>query len=560
MKWLLAALAVAAAVVPAGRRRAGTTRPSRALVVMLLGTALLAGCLQQPAAKVDAASIGSAIDPETKQPLWIANALPSGDNHDHNDPAQHQNLTTPNWHEVGWDPLVTDRYKSSVDGMGCGGTGVTSKGQKLALVQSISSEVSIIVADITDPAHPQKLGEYLMPNAVIWDATITPDGKHALIGAYPPVPFGNRGLVLPPAPGWGADAPAGASSAPAPGGAGIWKPEIVFRDACTGQEKSAGPEQYVPWGPGIVMVGLQDPKDPKFEDWVPQPVIGPHSVGSQIIDGHVYATSSVTNLQHESSYYSFFEVTDTPAGSILAPLSVLEVPGHPGPTALNGHIDVYLAKHPVTHQLLAYLANWDGMYIYDMSDMRMPKLLSEWHDGNAGSVHTTLPFDGLRDGKHYLLVGQEVGESKDLPSGWVYILDDTNPAKPVEVSRWTLPIKVPWADKNKGGTGLTFSPHYVAVMNDTMLVTNYHGGVWAVDISNIAHPVTLGHFVPDKVSPQPFGGKANGPSNEDVLVDNATGIITTWGNGSGVYELTFDASKPMAHGIEWTDAHPVANK
>jgi hypothetical protein len=509
-------------------------RTSLALA-LALALALLAGCLDAPAAKLSPAS---AVDPETGLPEWVVKGVPAGESHDHNDPMQHMNLSTPNWHEVGWDPLVTDRYKSSVDGMGCGGTGVTAKGQKLALVQSISSEVSLIVADITDPAHPQKLGEYLMPNAVIWDATITPDGKHALVGAYPPLPiFDNRGVVLPPVPG-----------------ASTWKLDIEWRDACTG--KSAGIEQYVPWGPGIVMIGLEDPKDPKFEDWVPQPIIGPHSVGSQIIDGHVYATSSVTNLQHESSYYSFFEVQDTPAGSKLVPQSVLEVPGHPGPTALNGHIDVYLAKHPLTHQVLAYLANWDGMYIYDMTDMRVPKQLAEWHDGTAGSLHTTLPLPGLRDGKHYVIAGQEVGEPKDLPSGWVYILDDTDPAHPKEVSRWTLPIKVPWRGANNSGGGLSFSPHYIAVQNDTMFVTNYHGGLWAVDITDLAHPGAIGLFVDDKVSPQPYGGKPNGPSNEDVLVDPDTGIITTWGNGSGVYQLTFDAAHPMPKPVAWQDAHP----
>jgi hypothetical protein len=504
-------------------------------LLALLGS-LVAGCLQNAAVTPGTAS---AVDPETGLPEWVVKGVPAGENHDHNDPLQHLGLTTPNFHEVGWDPLVTDRYHSSVDGMGCGGTGVTKDGRKLALVQSISSEVSLIVADITDPANPVKLGEYLMPNAVIWDATITPDGKHALVGAYPPLPlWDNRGVVVPPPPG---------------------TPSLLtiqFKDACTGQV-SRGVEQYVPWGPGIVMINLQDPKDPQFEDWVSQPVIGPHSVGSQIIDGHVYATSSVTNLVHEASYYTLFEITDTPMGSKLVPQSVIEVPGHPGPTALNGHVDVYLAKHPKTNHILAYLANWDGMYVYDVTDMRAPKMLSSWKDGNAGSLHTTFPIPGLRNGRHLLLAGQEVGEPTDLPSGWVYVLDDTDPTHVTEVGRWTLPIKVPWRGANNSGGGLSFSPHYVAVLNDTMFVSNYHGGLWAVDISDPAHPGAIGLFVPDRISPKPFDGKPNGPSIEKVVVDPQTGIITTWGNGSGVYQLWFDASHPMPKPPAWQDAHPT---
>lgn len=505
------------------------------MLIALAGAALAAGCATQPATKVNAASI----DPETGLPEWVVKGVPTGsEKHDHNDPLEHLGLSTPNFHEVGWDPLITDRYGTSATGMGCGGTGVTKEGRKLALVHTIATEVSLVVADITDPAHPQKLGEYLMPNAVIWDATITPDGKHALVGAYP-FALSGRGFVL-PVPGQ-----------PVPF-------QLQFRDACTGETKNAGAEQYLPFGPGIVMIGLQDPKDPKFEDWVPQPAIGPHSVGAQTIDGRVYATASVTNLQHESSYYSFFEITDTPAGSKLVPLSVLEVPGHPGPTALNGHVDVYLAKHPVTKKVTAWLANWDGMYIYDMSDMRVPKLISEWKDGTAGSLHTTLPFSDIRNGKHYVLAGQEVGEPKDLPSGWVYLIDDTDPAKPQEVARWTLPVKVAWKGANNSGGGLSFSPHYIAVQNDTLFVSNYHGGLWAVDISDLSHPGAIGLFVPDKISPKPYGGKANGPSIEDVLIDTDTGIITVWGSGSGVYQMTFDAASPMVKPVAWQVAHPGA--
>ena len=126
------------------------------------------------------------------------------------------------------------------------------------------------------------------------------------------------------------------------------------------------------------------------------------------------------------------------------------------------------------------------------------------------------------------------------------MLDTTDPANPVEVSRWTMPVEPDWA-----GGGLQFSTHYVDVLNRTMFVTNYHGGMWAVDLTDPATPRTVGIFVPDRVSPQPYGGAAAGPGVEDVVVDHALGLLTVWDNAGGIYQLHFDQSDPAPAAVEW---------
>jgi len=463
---------------------------------------------------------------------WWQHAIPSSltvEDHDHGNRSQHAGITTPNFHEIGWDPLETSTFGTTLVGMGCGGAVTREDGRRLAVVHSIATTVSFVVADITIPQLPKMLGEFYLPNAVVWDADISADGNHVLIGAYPPGPLFGRDVTPPAAPWW------------ALGHTNM----VLYRDACTGQVVETGPANYLP-GPAIVMVGIHDPANPKFEQYVLQPVIGPHSVGSQKIGDKVYATSSVTNLIHQGSYYTIFEVVPGVGGALLEPRWAFETPGMA--TELNGHTDVFLQEHPLTHKLLAHLANWDGYYVYDLSTPK-PTQVGVWKDGDAGNVHTTYPLPSLRDGKQYVLVGQEVGEPKDLPSGYVYILDITDPAKPTEVGRWTLPIKPKWDDG-----GLQFSPHYVSVLGNTMFVANYHGGLWAVDITDMTKPEAIGIFVPDRESPKAYGNGHYGPSIEDVVVDETTGLITTWDNSGGVYQLHFDATIAAPHAPAWASA------
>ncbi|HUR69858.1 MAG TPA: hypothetical protein VM370_11490 [Candidatus Thermoplasmatota archaeon] len=500
------------------------------LLLLALVGIVAAGCVT-PATNVDPESVTGTIPAG-----WWENAIPSSltdEKHDHAKRADHAGITTSNFEVLGWDPLTTEAYGTTLTGMGCGGAITREDGMRLAIVHSISTDVSFVVADITDPTAPKMMGEFYMPNAVIWDADISADGQHVLVGAYPYAIFGGPVPVLP-----------GQAAASTPQVPGL---SIQFRSACTGKVSEVGPINYLPFGPGIVMIGVQDPSNPTFEDWISQPAVGPHSVGSQLIDGKVYATSSVTNLVHSASYYTIFEIV----GSKLVPYTVIRTPGTPPPTELNGHTDVFLAKHPVTGQLLAYLANWDGMYIYDISTP-VPQELSSWYD--AGNLHTTYPFPTTIGDKVYMLAGQEVGEPTDLPSGWVYILDITDPTIPTEVGRWTIPVKPKWDDG-----GLQFSPHYVAILNQTMFVANYHGGMWAVDISDLAHPQAIGIFVPERESPTNFdGAESYGPSIEDVVVDEATGLLTTWDNSGGVYTMRFHDEMASVKAPAWPGSEPGA--
>lgn len=379
---------------------------------------------------------------------WAAAALPSDDAHDHTDASQHANITTPNFQVVGWDPMVSDHFGATAGGHYCGSVGTTGEGRKLAVVHSFTTDVAFVLLDVTDPAAPVKLGEFILERAHIYDSTISLDGRYVVLGANPEVP----------------STPGLASMR-----AGVATLRPMWRDACTGVVTPAGPEQALPLAPGVILVDVADPANPVFADFAPTPALGPHSVHAGVVgDANVFL-ASITNLEHQASYFQFYGVQELPVvGPKLQLLSTYQ--GPPGPTStiplINGHVDGFIAEHPGTGQTLAWLANWDaGVLVLDISDPRVPMEIGRWGgaddgpasfgDEDTGGIHGTFPLPVMWGDKHYTLAGQELGGHPDgRPTGWIFILDTTDPANPTEVGRWTLPVDVNWS------SFLQFSTHY----------------------------------------------------------------------------------------------------
>ncbi len=523
----------------------------RALTItfLLVSLAAIAGCIGED---LEAQQVPD--DATEALDEWWVNVVPSSatdDEHDHFDHEQHANLTTPNFNIVGHDPLITDRFDETTTGMMCGGVATRDDDRRIAVVHSIDTAMAAMIADVTDPENPQLVGEIYMPNGVTWDADITEDGMHILVGAYPVGVFGGE----PTLPGDEQEALERIQEAPLDAEDSSWTPEIYYRNACTGETTPIDPPDEFPYGPGLALFSIEDPSMPTFEDWVPQP-IGPHSVGAHHVNGMHLATSSVTNLVHEASYYAIFEIMETPEGSELVPYTMIRTPGlstaqesqldpeNPQPW-LTGHLDVWIHEHPFEDILIAYLANWDGVYTYDISIPHAPIELGFWDD-EEHRLHTVYPVPDTRDDRQYLIATQEVGEPDDRPTGWVYILDVTDPTNIEEKSRWTLPENPHWDEG-----GLMFSTHYVDVYEDTLFAAVNHAGLWAINITDIEQPHAEGVFVPSTPSPKPWQGEGSMPHTGDVIVDQTTGILTTWDTSGGIYQLTYDAQMPIPPAPAW---------
>lgn len=533
----------------------------RAVSFVVLGTLLataFAGCLDQTESNSSEANRLLRQGPGAKQTLrispdWAELALVDERPplHDHKNPAHHQNLTTPNFDIVGWDPLITDYYGRTAGDHACGDT-KEKDGRRLSITHSFGTDVAFVIVDTTDPTEPKKIGELVMSFTQVYDLALSPDLNWIVLATSP--------MDAGPGPEGG--------PVPPPLKANYEEGDIMWRDACSGQEWPVpimGPEAGLPFASGNVLVDISNPRAPNVADFMFYPPLGSHSITITDMDGRMIAMSSVPNVPDQASFYAIMEITRAPTGTgKLMPLSIYQHPAsQTGPVATTeGMHDGLIAKHPISGKWIGYLAHGAlGLVMIDLTNPASPVYLGEWADfaGAVGEfapdspyVHEALPAPDVWEGRHYTWIGEEcIGHPTNTPTCLVFGLDTTDPTKPEFVGAWTLPIDVQWSQ------GLEWSLHYLALMNRTLFVTAYHGGVWAVDVSTPEARATMpsiGVFIPANVSPKKFdtpprglivqalyGGYAldNTPTILDLNVASDNTLII-FDMHSGIYSVRFN--------------------
>jgi hypothetical protein len=352
----------------------------------------------------------------------------------------------------------------------------------------------------------------------------------------------------------------------------------------TGMGMGASPDTAVT--NGLVIVDISDPMKPVYADWEPTPGRNMHSVSSAIIDNQTWVMASVLGgvstgvvpgglvpsppVQHQTSYVAFDQILETPLGYKLVRVSTFQAPvavpseGPPVVPFRNGHIDVVLQRHPIDHKVYAYVADWEaGVVTVDFSDPRVPVPVGMWmpphdmtpHPNGDGpcyltAIHDVLPAPEAWDGKHYYFAGQECPTKVDehRPGGSVWVIDNTDPANPKTVGDWHLP-----EDTGVWTTVYQASPHYIALHNRTLYTSNYHAGLWAVDVSSevkLKSPPSIGVYLPDIAPAVAPDAPTNAPSDEQVDVF-PNGLIVLIENSSGVYTLGFDATDPAPAAVPY---------
>jgi hypothetical protein len=134
-----------------------------------------------------------------------------------------------------------------------------------------------------------------------------------------------------------------------------------------------------------------------------------------------------------------------------------------------------------------------GFRIYDVSDLSRPREIAFQRTGGIG-VHR---FDADAD---YAYISTEM---EGYRGNILVIYDVKNPARPQEVSRWWMPGQHVAGGETPHWQGVRNRLHHGLRWKNEIWAACWYGGFYIVDVSDIAHPKTIGHHNYHPPFPEP---------------------------------------------------------
>lgn len=259
---------------------------------------------------------------------------------------------------------------------------------------------------------------------------------------------------------------------------------------------------------GIHVIDISDKTNPTWRGHTLVEPDGPHSITYANIGGEDYVFASIYSWQYVGT--SVTPVYLAPPGMQRLTIYKLDpsAPGYltevatyidedaaePNPVVPEGgkmpH-DVTISVHPITNRTYAYISYWNlGVVIVDVTDPANPTKVGAATDmGAAGSIeiHMARQSEALIDGRVIVVAEPEIGQQ--ATTGYMTMIDVTDPTAPVFVSNWKIPGD---ADSANGGRG----PHYFDLREGRVALASYSAGFWVFDIhdkANLEKPRTVGY-------------------------------------------------------------------
>jgi hypothetical protein len=312
--------------------------------------------------------------------------------------------------------------------------------------------------------------------------------------------------------------------------------------------EDAGMDAKKPYQAGVALIDVKDPLNPKeLGRWLTDKPEG-RGTHRNMYQGGRYIHLAADMKGYDGDIYVIVDISN-PAKPVEA--GRWWVPGQhvAGGETPQKDPNVNLHNANFVDGNLVYLSYGDaGMVVLDISDVSRPRLVSrtKFEPRHRFDVHTVSP-----DFKRKLVYVNSEAVTYDCkgPLDHVTTVDVADPAKPVALSRYPVPVPaagLPYTSFcDKGGR---FGPHNqnqlqynpnVQKQGDLSYVTWFNGGLRIYDVADKRSPREVGHFMAGP--PQKQYLKAYGPyvRMEDVLVDTRGYIYVTGGAQQGLYVLRY---------------------
>lgn len=408
-------------------------------VAWLLLALLLAGCAARPETTPGARLV-------TLAPL---DGEPLAQDHDHADPALHN---------ASWNLRLVSHVKPWGDGSAYGNGSVNefAIGGNYVYVSRSNPEGGFAIVDLTDPRHPQVVGDFRSEGG--GDVEVTNDGAYALLATQRTLP---------------------------------------------GVQTTDNPTARAPRG--VYVVDVRDKSRPLLSSFFPLPANGPHTIhyhragpDLEIVALQTYDLLTAYGVPLEgvlpvTQRVFLTQLVRTEQGARLEPLAQYSVVEPPQPGRLVFPHDAFIETHPLTGDRLLYIPYWDaGLRIVDISDPRMPREIAAFTDfapSSLAQLHDARTMPALIGGAHVTVVGPEIVTAPE--TGQLTFVNTTDPTTPAKLGWWSVPGNL------TVDSPFLFSPHvFDTDARGRVVIGHNHAGVWLIDASDPANPSSVGFYQP----------------------------------------------------------------
>lgn len=419
----------------------------------------------------------------TKGPCFdvAAAAMPDGPGHDHS--AQSQHAFSCGFTQQAFLPL-TDVLAARPDVL----IGESDVAGDIAVVAVAYPEAGLLTFDVKDPARPRFLSWYRGGDCdtLVLDTdcgayvTLSDDGRFAFLSIQAASPLGNGAF-------------------------------------------NGGPPLTVP---GVQVISLDDPASPLLTDYLP--VAGVNGVHTaryhRMPDG-----SEILVMTQNSVGIGIARIDRVGPLAKLTQTNVIQV---------DEVHDTFIQNDALDGRTYMYVAagNTSGFYVYDLSSPGAPVLKAEWdlapechRDWYAHTIdvairggrrYVTMPVEtfyfGAQDEAEQARCGKVYGNGDRPGVMWIVDATDLSNLGPADATDGNVPpdaelaaasraaLVATWHNAaNAAGGDLKFSPHNQQIVGETIFLSQYHGGVVALDASGA------------------FAGRGERPAETGVVTPNS---------------------------------------